>query len=213
MALLNHSCQPNCVAVFRGCAVVVRSIAPVRAGEELTICYVDAMKPCHLRRCVHCDSLYRAGNLCCESGRLCHPLTTAVCTPVCISPVEPNCRPNTFSAAFVPAAVRRKRAAPYSPCGALGSTAARPSTWTARAARSGKDRLPALPACHFFCHCPYDIFPDMQLPPPIAGTVAAGRGTRRSCRACWRQAEPWMRLATMKLQGVTRLPHRGKYSG
>ena len=50
MALLNHDCRPNCVAVFQGPAIVVRAIAPISPGDEITICYVDAMKPCHLRR-------------------------------------------------------------------------------------------------------------------------------------------------------------------
>lgn len=50
MALLNHSCRPNTVATFHGSSLVVRCIASVKVGEELTICYVDAMKPREHRR-------------------------------------------------------------------------------------------------------------------------------------------------------------------
>ena len=39
--LLNHSCRPNCVAVFRGRRQFVVSNRPIKEGEELTISYVD----------------------------------------------------------------------------------------------------------------------------------------------------------------------------
>eukprot|EP00727_Mastigamoeba_balamuthi_P001072 m51a1_g10962 putative set and mynd domain-containing protein 3 (291) ;mRNA; f:221237-222840 len=40
-ALINHSCAPNCCTVFEGSEVFVRCVAPIRAGEELTVAYVD----------------------------------------------------------------------------------------------------------------------------------------------------------------------------
>jgi hypothetical protein len=55
-ALFNHSCAPNCVALYDshggGTTVtqLVRTIAPVRAGEQLTIAYVDVGMPTPLRQ-------------------------------------------------------------------------------------------------------------------------------------------------------------------
>jgi SET and MYND domain-containing protein len=42
-SLLNHSCQPNCVAVFEGTTLGVRTIAPVEPGDQLLISYVDVL--------------------------------------------------------------------------------------------------------------------------------------------------------------------------
>ena len=39
--LLNHSCRPNCVAVFRGRTQFVVPVRNIQPGEELTISYTD----------------------------------------------------------------------------------------------------------------------------------------------------------------------------
>ena len=39
--LLNHSCRPNCVAVFRGRTQFVVPVRDIATGEELTISYID----------------------------------------------------------------------------------------------------------------------------------------------------------------------------
>lgn len=41
IALINHSCDPNCVAVFDGLRCAIRSIRPIAAGEEITIPYIE----------------------------------------------------------------------------------------------------------------------------------------------------------------------------
>ncbi|KAG2497109.1 hypothetical protein HYH03_004700 [Edaphochlamys debaryana] len=39
-AMLNHSCAPNTVNYCVGDAMVVRAVAPIKAGQEVTICYL-----------------------------------------------------------------------------------------------------------------------------------------------------------------------------
>ena len=39
--LFNHSCRPNCVAVFRGRKQFIVPIRKISPGEELTISYTD----------------------------------------------------------------------------------------------------------------------------------------------------------------------------
>ena len=36
-SLINHSCDPNCVALFRGRELVLRSILPLNPGEQVSI--------------------------------------------------------------------------------------------------------------------------------------------------------------------------------
>ncbi|XP_029449811.1 histone-lysine N-methyltransferase SMYD3 [Rhinatrema bivittatum] len=45
MSLLNHSCDPNCVIVFEGRCLLLRTIREIQLGEELTISYIDVMMP------------------------------------------------------------------------------------------------------------------------------------------------------------------------
>ena len=40
-AMINHSCGPNAFVYFEKNQLRVRSIKPIAAGEEITICYVD----------------------------------------------------------------------------------------------------------------------------------------------------------------------------
>lgn len=43
-SLLAHSCRANCAKSFSSAGeLVVRTAAPVKAGEPLTICYTDPM--------------------------------------------------------------------------------------------------------------------------------------------------------------------------
>ena len=39
--LINHSCRPNCVAVFSGRRLFVVPCRAIRAGDEITISYID----------------------------------------------------------------------------------------------------------------------------------------------------------------------------
>ncbi|KAK3290508.1 uncharacterized protein B0H64DRAFT_332077 [Chaetomium fimeti] len=40
-AMINHSCDPNAFVHFEGNEIRVRSLRPIAAGEEITICYID----------------------------------------------------------------------------------------------------------------------------------------------------------------------------
>uniref|UniRef100_A0ABM5FU62 [histone H3]-lysine(4) N-trimethyltransferase n=1 Tax=Pogona vitticeps TaxID=103695 RepID=A0ABM5FU62_9SAUR len=64
MSLLNNSCDPNCVIIFEGPQLHLRSIREIQKGEELTISYVETMmltseRQQHLKRqyCFECDCL------------------------------------------------------------------------------------------------------------------------------------------------------------
>ncbi|CAG8488228.1 4314_t:CDS:10 [Ambispora gerdemannii] len=49
-ALINHSCVPNCLAVFDGSKLMVRNIRPIQKNEEITITYTDLGLPTMERR-------------------------------------------------------------------------------------------------------------------------------------------------------------------
>ncbi|KAJ1138366.1 hypothetical protein NDU88_004753 [Pleurodeles waltl] len=62
MSLLNHSCEPNCVTVFKGRHLHLRAIQEIQVGEELTTTYIDPLmttveRQSQLRRkyCFQCD--------------------------------------------------------------------------------------------------------------------------------------------------------------
>ncbi|KAJ1490255.1 hypothetical protein T484DRAFT_1777823, partial [Baffinella frigidus] len=40
-SFFNHACRPNSVVSFLDSSLVVRTIAPIKAGEEVTIAYVE----------------------------------------------------------------------------------------------------------------------------------------------------------------------------
>jgi hypothetical protein len=48
-SLFNHSCEPNCIATFRGKTLYIRTIRSVRAYEELTLSYCDVGLPTPVR--------------------------------------------------------------------------------------------------------------------------------------------------------------------
>ncbi|KAM4693769.1 histone-lysine N-methyltransferase SMYD3 isoform 2-T2 [Discoglossus pictus] len=50
MSLLNHSCDPNCVIVFEGKCLLLRTVKEIPKGEELTISYIDVKMPTHMRQ-------------------------------------------------------------------------------------------------------------------------------------------------------------------
>ena len=50
IAFLNHSCNPNCIAVFSGSKCDIRSIRDIELGEELYISYTELMRPQSVRR-------------------------------------------------------------------------------------------------------------------------------------------------------------------
>ncbi|XP_061480629.1 histone-lysine N-methyltransferase SMYD3 isoform X2 [Rhineura floridana] len=71
MSLLNNSCDPNCVIIFEGPQLHLRSIREIQMGEELTISYIETMMPTpdrqqHLKRqyCFECDCL-----MCCTQSK------------------------------------------------------------------------------------------------------------------------------------------------
>jgi len=49
-SLINHSCDPNCVALFNGRDITIRAIKPIPAGDEVTLSYVDIMSPVQARQ-------------------------------------------------------------------------------------------------------------------------------------------------------------------
>ncbi|XP_063162190.1 histone-lysine N-methyltransferase SMYD3 isoform X4 [Candoia aspera] len=62
MSLLNNSCDPNCVVIFEGPQLHLRSIREIQLGEELTISYTETVMPTPERRqnlkrqyCFECD--------------------------------------------------------------------------------------------------------------------------------------------------------------
>ncbi|CAB9500991.1 SET domain [Seminavis robusta] len=66
---MSHSCKPNCswISSQDGTQKLVRLIAPVKQGEELTISYTDCLLlPTHTRR----QALLRSKNFCCNSGKV-----------------------------------------------------------------------------------------------------------------------------------------------
>ncbi|XP_061847077.1 histone-lysine N-methyltransferase SMYD3 isoform X3 [Colius striatus] len=64
MSLLNHSCDPNCVIIFEGYQLLLRSVREIQIGEELTISYIETLMPTSERQkqlmrqyCFECDCL------------------------------------------------------------------------------------------------------------------------------------------------------------
>lgn len=57
MSLLNHSCDPNCVIVFEGTCLHLRTVKEIPQGEELTISYIDVKMPSHMRQ-LQCQRQY-----------------------------------------------------------------------------------------------------------------------------------------------------------
>ncbi|XP_071997292.1 histone-lysine N-methyltransferase SMYD3 isoform X3 [Engystomops pustulosus] len=57
LSLLNHSCDPNCVIVFEGTRLHLRSAKKIPKGEELFISYIDVKMPSHMRQ-MQCQRQY-----------------------------------------------------------------------------------------------------------------------------------------------------------
>ncbi|XP_035686800.1 N-lysine methyltransferase SMYD2-like [Branchiostoma floridae] len=49
-SMINHSCSPNCVPVFRGSRVEIRAARVILPGEEATISYTDTLTPTQERK-------------------------------------------------------------------------------------------------------------------------------------------------------------------
>lgn len=49
-AILNHSCNPNCILTYEGGEQVIRTIRNVKKGEELFHSYTDICQPTSIRR-------------------------------------------------------------------------------------------------------------------------------------------------------------------
>ena len=48
-SLINHSCRPNACFVFAGNELLVRTLAPIPAGTEITVSYVDSRRVAPVR--------------------------------------------------------------------------------------------------------------------------------------------------------------------
>ena len=72
-ALLNHSCVPNCVLVFRGTRLSVTALKDIAAGEELCHSFADLLAPTATRRA----SLEAQYGFVCDCRRCTDGLTTA----------------------------------------------------------------------------------------------------------------------------------------
>jgi len=67
--LINHDCDPNCVAVSCGPNIFVRAVKPIKEGEELFISYIDQAAPSKDRREMLKDQYYfDCGCKQCECG-------------------------------------------------------------------------------------------------------------------------------------------------
>jgi SET and MYND domain-containing protein len=49
-AVLNHSCDPNCILTYQGSRQVIRTILPVKEGQELYHSYTDICEPTFVRK-------------------------------------------------------------------------------------------------------------------------------------------------------------------
>lgn len=49
-SLINHSCDPNCIAIFDGPNISIRSITEIAPGEELFLTYVSVTSPVEMRQ-------------------------------------------------------------------------------------------------------------------------------------------------------------------
>ncbi|CAG8493713.1 2130_t:CDS:2 [Paraglomus occultum] len=98
VSLLNHSCWPNCIVVFEGLKMNVRSIRKIEIGEEVTISYTDLFltgeerrKELHERyfftcRCELCEKYKSVSEV--------DPRSALRCTNTsCANPVD---QPSTF---------------------------------------------------------------------------------------------------------------------
>lgn len=48
--MLNHSCDPNCVAVFNGTKISIKAVKKINTGDELTISYTELLAPTKVRQ-------------------------------------------------------------------------------------------------------------------------------------------------------------------
>ncbi|KRW98480.1 hypothetical protein PPERSA_03311 [Pseudocohnilembus persalinus] len=42
--LLNHSCKPNCIQIFNNRQIYIKTLRPIKAGEQLTVSYFDVCR-------------------------------------------------------------------------------------------------------------------------------------------------------------------------
>ncbi|XP_071948093.1 histone-lysine N-methyltransferase SMYD3-like [Antedon mediterranea] len=49
-AIFNHSCSPNCIAVFNSTTLHMRAVKNIKKGEELLVSYIDLMYPTEIRQ-------------------------------------------------------------------------------------------------------------------------------------------------------------------
>jgi len=75
---INHSCSPNATRYFTGVRFEFRAVRTIDPGEEITITYIDAFRPCrerqaflwkHWRFCCKCDACGLRGGRLVESDR------------------------------------------------------------------------------------------------------------------------------------------------
>ena len=93
-SLLNHSCVPNCIALFNGPQIVIRSLRDIQPNDELLITYVNLTDPSVTRKeelkegymfeckCTLCDEPE-------YSDMLMRSMRCELCKPVpCVQPIE-----------------------------------------------------------------------------------------------------------------------------
>ena len=66
-AILNHSCDPNCIMTYEGSKQIITTIWPVGEGEELFHSYTDMCQPTAVRQ----ESFLKTYGFQCDCGR-CH---------------------------------------------------------------------------------------------------------------------------------------------
>lgn len=64
-AILNHSCDPNCILTYEGSKQIITTIRPVGEGEELFHSYTDICQPTAVRQ----ESLLKTYGFQCDCGR------------------------------------------------------------------------------------------------------------------------------------------------
>lgn len=49
-SLFNHSCVPNCVAIFSGTKLLIHATEEIKKGDEFTISYTELLCPSYQRK-------------------------------------------------------------------------------------------------------------------------------------------------------------------
>lgn len=104
-SVLDHSCDPNAVAVFKGREIIIRTISQIEAPEDVRISYTDVLDSTEKRRknlakqyyfdctCPRCQDeesdCFKSSLICqsCQIGSV--PAISGLCSK-CNTPIEPS---------------------------------------------------------------------------------------------------------------------------